>query len=223
MGNPMQGEASASIEANGNDEPQSPVFSADQLRELNKVMTSYRKTFQKDIAAGVQSALSGLVQPKTEEEQPDRSPATIKQVNSETAELKKQIALLLEKDQKRETELRNERSDKALTDALLSNGIASSRLPHAKAWLRDRVRYDDDGALRFSHDHIDYDLPDGLARWAKTPDAELYRASTGAQGSGVKSIKPPVQSPQSGNPEADARAAFAAKYGTNLPAPKQSI
>jgi hypothetical protein len=79
-----------------------------------------------------------------------------------------------------------------LTDALSGHGIEGKRALHAIGHLVDsskRVRLAEDGETPLFQDDsgTDVDLKTGLADWAKSDDAKLYLAPTGASGSGARS------------------------------------
>lgn len=78
-----------------------------------------------------------------------------------------------------------------LGDALSEHGIEGKRALHAIGYLIDaskRVHLEDDGetVLFRDEDGTDVDLKTGLADWAKSDDAKLYQAPTGATGSGAR-------------------------------------
>jgi hypothetical protein len=196
MSTDIQSDASASNDAQGNDEPQSPVFSPAQLRELNKIQTSYSKKLERSLDSkfsGIQSVLSSLANPQgpvTSDEVQERP--TLKKVDTKTAELEKQVQILLERDRKREDELRQERLDKSLSDALLSVGVAPELLKPAKAYVRsERLKQDEEGSTKFRHEDIDYDLADGLKLWAKSDDAKWALAAKTPKGTGqTRALRP---------------------------------
>lgn len=84
----------------------------------------------------------------------------------------------------------------AVTDRLSALGIEGRRAKMAfghLAKVEGRIYFDEDDEIVFRDEHgAEVPLADGLSEWAKSEDAELFMAPTGARGSGDRPRgKPP--------------------------------
>ncbi len=192
------------------DEADKPITA----RQLNQALTNYRRQIEKDmqkVLQGVQAATS----PKEET------------VKDETLTLREQIKALQEKDRQRDSQLKQELLNKSVRDNLSKSGIDSRYLDFAYKAVRDDISWDVDGTLVMKDSFgVNVPLSEGLASWAKSEGAGIFRAAKEVSGSGAQPARngtPNLPSKPANPAEApktvtDAKAALIAalRNGSNL-------
>lgn len=150
------------------DEQDKPITS----RQLNQALTNYRRQIEKDMQRTLQGFQTAL-QPQNE------SP------KDETLSLREQIKALQEKDRQRESAFRQEHLGKTSREHLAKNGIDSRYLEQAFKVVRDDIGYDTDGQLVMKDTFgVQVPLAEALSSWAKSDQAEIFRAAKAVGGSG---------------------------------------
>lgn len=149
------------------DEQDKPITS----RQLNQALTNYRRQIEKDM----QKVLQGIQFAQPKEESP----------KDENLSLREQIKALQEKDRQREAAFRQETLGKTSREHLAKNGIDSRYLEQAFRVVRDDITFDTDGQLVMKDSFgVQVPLAEALSSWAKSEQAEIFRAAKAVGGSG---------------------------------------
>lgn len=173
--------------------------------ELNQMLNGFRKSSKKDLETALQAALAPLAALTGKQEgEAEATPAPAKgKMDPEKEELKKQVKMLLDRQQKADAEAAELKLQTSLRDNFTKHGIDPRHVDHAIAFAKHNqlVRYDDDGSVVMKVNQIDMPLQDAVAHWVKTDEAKLYLAPRGVQGSGQRG---PVRAPSTAtqNPSA---------------------
>jgi hypothetical protein len=166
--------------------------------DLNGALAAQKKEFQK-LMQQMQQQNQTLVETlqKTLGPKPEAAPLPSKQeLSDDTAELKKQIRILMERDQQREQSEKSMRKEKTLRDALAKHGI-NSRSDLAISHLKDQVSWDEEGQLVMKFDEISYPLADAVAKFAQTDHGKFLADPKDVRGSGSSSTRSPNMKTQS--------------------------
>lgn len=161
--------------------------------QLNQAINGFRKSFRKDFESALDAKLAAFA-PKEETEMPPAPKPTLKGLDSEKEDMKKQLKLLMDEKLQREAELAEQRLQTSLRDTLTKHGVDPRHVDHAIAFVQHGklVKYDDDGNLVMKVNQIDMPLTDAVNHWVKTDEAKLYLAPRGTQGSGQRgSVRAP--------------------------------
>lgn len=149
--------------------------------QFNKALSARERAFEKkmqklmeDNAKLVEKLSTGT---KQEEEKLSR-----------TAELERTVKELSKNIQQRDARDKANNLRKATEQSLRNHGVDPEFAEHALAYLIDAkqaVKYDDEGNMVMVLNGITYDdLEEGMAVWAQSRDAKLYKKPTNTQGSG---------------------------------------
>ena len=161
--------------------------------DLNGALAAQKKDFQK-LMQQMQEQTKTLVETlqSTLGPTPEKQALPSKQELSEdTAELKKQIKLLMDRDKVREQTEKQMKMEKSLRDTLNKHGI-SSRSDLALKYLQDQVSYDEDGQLVMKFDEINYPLDQAVAKFSQTEHGKFLTDPKDIRGSGaIRNISPP--------------------------------
>ena len=148
--------------------------------QFNKALSSRERAFEKRLAAQqskFEELIGRLAPPPKEEKELSR-----------TAELEKTVKELSKNLQERDARDKAMSLRQTAEQALLSHGIDAEFRDHALAYLVDHkqaIRYDSDGQIVMVVNGVEYDdLDAGMAVWANSRDAKLYKKASGAAGSG---------------------------------------
>jgi hypothetical protein len=159
---------------------------ASQKREFQKIMQQNQEQF-KELLGSFNSAFG----PK-----PEAPPLPTKtELAGDTAELKRQIAALLERDKQRDAAEKQLKMENTLKEALNKNGI-SSKIDLAYKYLKDQVMYDEDGNLAMKFEvapGVQTPLPihEAVARFVQTENGKYLADPKDVRGSGSRSISAP--------------------------------
>lgn len=170
-----------------------------RFASFEKKLGSQAETDRKAVISEVGSLLDeklGALKPADDGKPDPKGPDAGKADDPRIRGLEKQVAKLTTQ-LEQERQARDAETRKAadvslrgkLAEALAGHGIEGKRAVHALGHLVDatgRAHYGDDGeSIVFrDEDGQDVDLKTGLADWAKSEDAKLYLAPSGAHGSG---------------------------------------
>lgn len=160
--------------------------------DLNGALAAQKKEFSK-LMQQMQQQNQQLIETLTNTlgPAPEKAPLPSKQELSEdTAELKKQIKLLMDRDKQREQSEKQMRMEKNLRDTLTKHGIAS-RADLAIKYLQDQVSYDEDGQLVMKFEEINYPLAEAVAKFAQTDHGKFLADPRDVRGSGGSNTTAP--------------------------------
>jgi hypothetical protein len=149
-------------------------------KQFNQALSAREKAFEKRLAKQQEDftkLLERLAPPPKEE------PAL-----SRTSELERTVKDLSKQLQERDTREKASNLRKVAEQSLRSHGIDAEFTEHALAYLVDAkqaIKYDEDGNVIMVLNGMPYDsIDEGMAVWAQSRDAKLYKKPTGAAGSG---------------------------------------
>jgi hypothetical protein len=162
---------------------------AAQKKEFAKLMQTMQEQ-NRQLVETLQSTLG----PKPE----TPAPASRQELSEDTAELKRQIKLLVDRDKQREQTEKSMKMEKNLKDTLNKHGI-SSRADLAVKYLQDQVSYDEDGQLVMKFEEISYPLAEAVAKFAQTDQGKFLADPRDVRGSGSRTVNSPNTS-QSNTP-----------------------
>lgn len=160
--------------------------------DLNGALAAQKKEFAK-MMQQMQQQNQSLIETlqKTLGPKPEASPLPSKQELSEdTAELKKQLKILMDRDKQREDTEKKLRMENNLRSTLSKHGI-NSRADLAIKYLQDQVSYDEDGQLVMKFDEIAYPLQEAVAKFAQTDQGKFLADPRDVRGSGGSSFNSP--------------------------------
>lgn len=120
------------------------------------------------------------------------------EISEDTAELKKQIKLLMDRDKQREQSEKSMRMEKSLRETLNKHGIVNNA-DLAVDHLQNKVSYDEDGQLVMKFDEINYPLAEAVAKFAQTDKGKFLSDPKDVRGSGSRTVSAPHTS-QSNTP-----------------------
>lgn len=209
---------------NGSESPKSDESGSNSFitsEQLNKAISARFKAFDTKLTKQLDGFLESIKLPTPpKDKEPDLPPKDgdaddrfakfERSMKARQTKLENQIKERDEQIGQERSARQVERMRRVAQDELASIGIEGTRGAHALGFLVDatkKVKIGEDGSPVFvDADGLEVPLRDGLADWAKTEDAALYRAPKGSAGSGER----PGQSSytRSGNdPESKALAA----------------
>jgi hypothetical protein len=157
---------------------------AAQKKEFSKLMQQMQQQNQQLL-----ETLQTTLGPKPEAP----TPASRAELSEDTAELKKQIKLLMDRDKQREQSEKHMRMEKNLRDTLNKHGI-QSRADLAIKYLQDQVSYDEEGQLVMKFDEISYPLAEAVGKFAQTEHGKFLADPRDVRGSGANSANAPRNS-----------------------------
>ena len=176
----------------GEGEDNAPTYVTQE--QLNQAINGFRKSFKKDLES-VLAAQAAAAAPKEEvSETPTGPKPTVKSLDVEKEEMKKQLKILMDRDAAMRAEMAEQTLNTTLRENFTKHGVDPRHVEHAIAFAKHNklVKQDEDGNLVMKVNQIDLPLTDAVSQWVKTDDAKLYLAPRGTQGSGQRG---PVRAP----------------------------
>lgn len=192
-------------------------------KQLSEQFGSFTKSFEEKFAAIAPAAKGERA--KGSEKGAEQSPefATLKRQLDEQNALLKQVQQ--ERDQERSAR-KTASMRQRVSDELAKHKIEGARARAAMAQLiadEQRVAYDDDGETIVFKDNTGSTLllDEGVRMWASSSDAEIFKAPTGARGSGnpMTTGRQPPAGGGSKAPPSDEEAGLAMLNGFGLTTP----
>lgn len=192
----MSSDGTKSIESDQDKSEQQYVTT----EQLNLAINGFRKSFKKDLESILASQVTA---PSSKEEVLETGVVrpTVKSLDLEKEEMKKQLKILLDDKAQTAAEMAEQRLNSTLRDNFTKHGIDPRHVEHAIAYAKHNkiVKHDEDGNLVMKVNQIDMPLQDAMPYWVKTEDAKLYLAPRGTKGSGQNG---PVRAPSTNAPPA---------------------
>jgi len=149
-------------------------------KQFNQALSAREKAFEKRLAKQQEEftkLIERLAPPAKEEPQLSR-----------TSELERTVKDLSKQLQERDSREKASNLRKLAEQSLRAHGIDAEFTEHALAYLVDAkqaIKYDEDGNVVMVLNGMPYEnLDEGMAVWAQSRDAKLYKKPTGAAGSG---------------------------------------
>lgn len=169
---------------NNESNQEQPKYMTD--KDLNGALTAHKKEIQKllnnqsEQQNAFLESIKSLVGPKQEAQ-----PLPTKgELAEDTAELKKQIKILMERDKQRDETEKSMKKTNSLRESLNKAGI-KSRDELAIKYLQDQVSYDEDGQLVMKVDGIPLPLSEAVAKFSQTEHGKFLADPRDVRGSGA--------------------------------------
>jgi len=154
-------------------------------KDLNGALTAYKKDMQRMLEKQAEQqkelieTLNRNLGPK-----PETPPLPSKaEIADDTAELKKQLRILMERDRQRDEQEKQMKLTNSLRDNLNKVGI-KTRDDLAIKYLKDQVSYDEEGQLVMKFDEIQLPLHEAVAKFAQTDHGKFLADPRDVRGSG---------------------------------------
>lgn len=173
-----------------NDNPQEPKYLTHE--DLNGALAAQKKEFTK-LMQQMQQQNQQLLETlqKTLGPTPEApKPASRMELSEDTAELKKQLKILMDRDKQREESEKSLKKENNLRNVLSKHGI-NSRADLAIKYLQDQVSYDEEGQLVMKFDEVTYPLAEAVAKFSQTEHGKFLADPRDVRGSGANSFTSP--------------------------------